>query len=161
MMLLMVVLPWASGCDATPSAGETPGSGVVLGPGQLTQRGSITFVRGWDLGRRYAADRRMPCLAFFTAPWCTYCHRMEETTFCDREVVKLAEQFVCVLVDADAEADLCRRLQISGFPTLELVSPAGVSLGRLTGWQSAPQLIHSLQAALHRYAWLEERTINR
>lgn len=129
---------------------------TALDASKVTQRGAITFVKGWELGRRVAAERQQPALVFFTAHWCTYCKKMEGTTFTDPAVAKLATQFVCVLVDADEEPELCQRLQVAGYPTLEIISPAGTSLGRLTGWQGAPALAHSLQAALQRYAVLEQ-----
>jgi thiol:disulfide interchange protein len=103
-----------------------------------------------------AAERGQPCLVFFTTSWCSYCRRMEETTFKDPVVAELAKGFVCVLVDGDEESDVCARLQVSGFPTVELISPAGMSLGRLIGWHSAPGMVNSLQAALGRYALLEQ-----
>jgi hypothetical protein len=37
----------------------------------VAERGSIKFVKGWELGRRVAAERGQPCLVFFTASWCT------------------------------------------------------------------------------------------
>jgi thiol:disulfide interchange protein len=156
MLLFLAVIPGLNGCK--PAAAPAAGAVTSLDASQVTQRGSIEFVRGWELGRRVAAERNQPCLVFFTAHWCTYCHRMEQTTFNDATVSQLASQFVCVLVDADAEPEVCRRLQVSGYPTVELISPAGTSLGRMTGWQSAPGFVHSLRAALHRYAWLEKGT---
>ena len=145
-----------TGCIETvgPGAGSQPVT--VLDASMVTQRGAITFVKGWDLGRRVAAERGQPCLVFFTAHWCTYCRKMEGTTFTDPAVAQLATQFVCVLVDADQEPELCQRLHLAGYPTLEIISPAGASLGRLTGWQGAPALTQSLQAALQRYAVLEQ-----
>jgi thiol:disulfide interchange protein len=161
MLLFIAVIPGLGGCkpaEALPAGTSTITS---LAPSQVTRRGSISFVRGFDLGRRIAAERQLPCLVFFTAGWCTYCKRMEATTFSDAAVAQLASQFVCVLVDADEEPEVCRRLQVSGYPTVELISPTGTSLGRMTGWQSAPGFVHSLQAALHRYAWLEKGAVVR
>jgi thiol:disulfide interchange protein len=157
MLLFMAMVPGLSGCKpaATPAAGSAVNAPTILEASQVAERGGLRFVRGWELGRRVAAERNQPCLVFFTAEWCTYCKRMEETTFRDSAVVESASQFVCVLVDADAESEVCRRLQVSGYPTVELISPAGTSLGRMTGWQPAPRFLHSLEAALHRYAWLE------
>ncbi|HEX6963885.1 MAG TPA: thioredoxin family protein [Lacipirellula sp.] len=156
MLLFLAVVPGLSGCEpaAAPATGAAQAP-TVLDASQVERRGALPFVRGWELGRRIAAQRQQPCLVFFTADWCTYCKRMEETTFCDPAVVQSASQFVCVLVDADAEPEVCQRLQVSGYPTVELVSPTGTSLGRMTGWQPAPRFLHSLEAALHRYAWLE------
>ncbi|MCC6494349.1 MAG: thioredoxin family protein [Pirellulales bacterium] len=161
MLLFLAALPWSSGCQPAESAAVAPTAAIELDASGVTRRGALTFVRGWELGRACAAERHLPCLAFFTAEWCTYCRRMEQTTFQDGAVAQLASQFVCVLVDADAEADVCRRLRISGYPTVEILSPSGASLGRLTGWQSAPQMIHSLRAALQRYALLVEGTFSR
>jgi thiol:disulfide interchange protein len=158
MLLFMAVIPGLSGCKPAAGGASAPNA-TILTASQVTRRGSIEFVRGWELGRRVAAERGQPCLVFFTAHWCTYCRRMEETTFNDGAVVQAASQFVCVLVDADAEPEVCRRLQVSGYPTVELISPAGASLGRMTGWQSAPGFVHSLEAALHRYAWLEKPAV--
>jgi thiol:disulfide interchange protein len=151
----MAVVSIAAGCqtEATPTSAALP---TVLEAGQVVRRGSIEFVRGWALGRRVAAERGQPCLVFFTTSWCTYCRQMEGSTFKDPVIAELAKEFVCVLVDGDEEKDVCARLQVTGFPTVELISPAGSSLGRLTGWQSAPRMVHSLQAALQRYAWLEK-----
>lgn len=155
--ILCASLGTLAGCIETVGlGGGDPAPATVLDASMVTQRGAITFVKGWDLGRRVAAERARPCLVFFTAHWCTYCRKMEGTTFSDPAVAQLATQFVCVLVDADQEPELCQRLNLAGYPTLEIISPAGTSLGRLTGWQGAPAFTQSLQAALQRYAVLEQ-----
>jgi thiol:disulfide interchange protein len=153
MLLFMAAMTGMGGCQRAPAGAPKPIT--TLEPSQVARRGSLDFVRGWELGRRVAAERGRPCLVFFTAHWCTYCRRMEATTFNDPAVVQSAHEFLCILVDADQEPEICRRLQVSGYPTVELISTSGASLGRLTGWQSPASMMHSLQAALHRYAWLE------
>lgn len=142
-----------AGCIETVGPDGT--AATALDASMVTQRGAITFVKGWELGQRIAAERRQPALVFFTAHWCTYCRKMEETTFADPAIAQLSTEFVCVLVDADEEPAVCQRLRIKGYPTIEIISPAGTSLGRLSGWQGAPALAQSLKAALQRYAVLE------
>ena len=155
-ILCTVCIPLAGCIETVGPDGASMTPMTVLDPSMVTQRGAITFVKGWELGRKVATERNQPALVFFTAHWCTYCRKMEGTTFTDPAVAQLATQFVCVLVDADEEPAVCQRLQLSGYPTLEIISPAGTSLGRLTGWQGAPALSQSLQAALQRYAVLEQ-----
>jgi thiol:disulfide interchange protein len=160
-LILLILIVSSTGCEEVAAPAAAGMQRTVLTASQLERRGGIEFVKGWELGRRVSTERGQPCLVFFTASWCTYCKRMEATTFNDAAVSQLASQFVCVMVDADVEPEVCRRLQVKGYPTLELISPAGASLGRLTGWQAAPTLAQSLRAALDRYAVLERDVVAR
>jgi thiol:disulfide interchange protein len=120
--ILCLSLSALTGCiETVGSGGASVAPLTVLDASMVTQRGAITFVKGWELGRRVAAERQQPALVFFTAHWCTYCRKMEGTTFTDPAVAQLATQFVCVLVDADEEPAVCQRLQLSGYPTLVII----------------------------------------
>jgi thiol:disulfide interchange protein len=93
MLLFIAVIPGLSGCK--PAEGPATGTSTLtsLTASQVTRRGSLNFVRGFDLGRRIAAERQLPCLVFFTADWCTYCKRMEATTFNDAAVAQMASRW--------------------------------------------------------------------
>jgi thioredoxin-like negative regulator of GroEL len=99
-----------------------------------------------------ARAQQRPMLVFFTAEWCKYCHQMANDTLVQDPVVELSRSFVCVLVDADAEPDVCRKFEVRGFPTIQFVSPRGAPLNRLTGRQPARLLIAQMNAALHAVA---------
>ncbi|MGI9430139.1 MAG: thioredoxin family protein [Bythopirellula sp.] len=126
-----------------------------LDPQLIVERGQLRFVSDAATGCALARQRGLPCLLFFTAEWCTFCHQMEETAFTDATIGKMAKQFVCVLVDADREAELCGKYNINGFPTLQFLAADGRKLHRLVGRQSTPQLTAGMQAALSRLAWLD------
>ncbi len=122
---------------------------------QLQRHGNLVFVRDARLGFELAAKHRMPCLLFFTAEWCTYCHQMEQTAFSDKTVSKLADEFVCILINADRQPKICRHFEVSGFPTVQFVSSDGQPLEKLVGRQSASKLVAGMQAASERFAWLQ------
>ncbi len=122
----------------------------------LLQRGELVFVSDIEAGRRLAEEKDLPCMLFFTADWCTYCHEMEETAFLDPKVAQMAGNFVCVLVDADREKGVCEQFAVSGYPTIQFVSSQGRVLNRLVGRQSAPELVAGMRAALKRFAWLDD-----
>ena len=127
----------------------------------LVERGLIQFVSDSSLGCQLAKQQGLPCLLFFTAEWCTFCHQMEATAFADPAIGKLAKSFVCVLVDADREPDFCQKYDIDGFPTVQFLAADGRRLRRLVGRQSATDLAAGMQAALERMAWLEPSPTNR
>ncbi len=115
-------------------------------------RGGIEFVAGYHRGYELALEQHKPMLVFFTAEWCTYCHQMEADAFTQEAVVNLSRQFVCVLVDADCEPDVCRDFRVKGYPTIQFLSPRGVPLNRVTGKQPGQQLVMQMQAALQAVA---------
>jgi len=121
-----------------------------------TQRGQLQFVTDSSAGRQLATQQGRPCLLFFTAKWCTFCHQMEATTFTDPAITKLADNFVCVLVDADREPDVCREFAVRGYPTVLFIAADGRQLHRLEGRQPASKLAAGMHAALERVAWLSD-----
>jgi thiol:disulfide interchange protein len=146
-------VPKANQAADVPSASHFASDGVA--------RGRLAFIDGFDQGYQTARTQQKPMLLFFTASWCKYCHQMADETFVQNAVVELAQNFVCVLVDADAEPEVCRQFEVRGFPTIQFVSPQGVRLNRLTGKQPAQQLIAQMQAALHAIARRRETTMQR
>ncbi len=124
-------------------------------PSRLVERhGGLHFVLDPRVGCQVAARQGLPCLLFFTAEWCTYCHQMEDSAFRDAAVHSLAEGFVCILVDADREPQLCEHYGVSGFPTVQFVAADGRALHKLVGRQSAAELATGMRAASKRFAWL-------
>lgn len=114
--------------------------------------GNLRFVESYELGLRQASIDGRPLLLFFTASWCQYCHQMADEAFTNPQVVRLADRFVCVLVDADRTPELCQQFQVSGYPTIQFLSPRGTSLGRVVGKQPGHHLMMAMQAALQNVA---------
>jgi thioredoxin-like negative regulator of GroEL len=112
----------------------------------------LAFVEGYQAGLARGQSANKPMLVFFTAEWCTFCRQMAEEAFCDGQVTKLADQFVCVLVDADREEQVCRQFNVRGYPTVVFLSPRGTPLNRATGKQSAAQLVIEMHSALQAVA---------
>jgi thioredoxin-like negative regulator of GroEL len=57
-----------------------------------------------------------------------------------------------VLVDADAEPEVCRQLRVQAFPTVQFVSVRGTPLNRVVGKKPGHQLMMAMQAALQSVA---------
>lgn len=121
-------------------------------------RGAIHFVQGYEKGFAQAKSLDRPMLLFFTADWCTYCHQMERDAFVDEAVSALAKQFVCVLVDADLEPEVCEKFDVRGYPTIQFMTSRGVPLNRLTGRRPADQLVSQMEAALQAAAVRAQQT---
>jgi len=81
----------------------------------------------------------------------------------DEQVVRLSKRFVCILVDADLEPEICRDFRVRGYPTVQFISPRGVPLNRMMGKTPAQQLAVEMQAALEatatRVRYIRETTL--
>jgi thiol:disulfide interchange protein len=130
--------------SATPASEPAGGSQAA--------RGRLPFVEGYQQGYARAAAESKPMLVFFTAEWCQFCHQMADEAFTHPQVVRLADQFVCILVDADHEPDVCRRFGVNGYPTIQFLSPRGVPLERIVGKKPGHQVMMAMQAALQNVA---------
>lgn len=122
---------------------------TAAGPNADAPARTITYVEGYESGSRRACEQKRPLLVVFKAAWCPWCGRLAEETLSDPRVVALSRQFVCTTVDADRDADDCRRFGVREFPTV-VVSAAGGTGDerRLTGCATPEELAAALEAVL-------------
>jgi thioredoxin-like negative regulator of GroEL len=100
------------------------------------------------LKKARAADK--PVMVDFWADWCAWCHRLDQSTYVDPTVVKMAEDFVAVKVDTEDDpkgAAVAVRYDVSSLPTIAFLSPHGRPLMRLNGFQGPGQFPKTLEAA--------------
>jgi uncharacterized protein YyaL (SSP411 family) len=75
---------------------------------------------------REAREQDKPILLGISAVWCHWCHVMDETSYSDSEVIRLAnERYVPIRVDNDQRPDVNRRYNLGGWPTTAFLSPDG------------------------------------
>lgn len=94
-----------------------------------------------------------PVLMKFTAEWCGYCRKMEQTTFSDPATAEMVHRdFVPLLIDADEHADIARQLKVSGLPAIVIVAPDMQILERITGYQTSQKLLPKLSVVTATHA---------
>jgi thiol:disulfide interchange protein len=145
-----------AGCDSTTQESSSTAPMQPMPP--AVARGHIRFVEGYAGGIEQANREGKPMLLFFTAQWCEFCHQMANEAFVQEQVVGLSDRFVCILVDADSEPEICRQFQVRGYPTIQFLSPLGLPLNRVVGKKPGHQLVMEMHAALQAVARRESRT---
>lgn len=144
-----------AGCDIrdeAPRVQERPLLGTGSGPGRmgpgLMGPPAIEYVGGFEAGRQRAEAEARPLLLVCAASWCRFSADMTQRALRDPRLVALSRTAVCVLVDADRDAELCRGLGVRGFPTLLVLDPDGTERFRATGRSSPDALVTALATAL-------------
>lgn len=132
----------------------TPGALAVsvflLGGPAVTAPNGIKWHTRVEDALRVARRQKKPIIVDFWATWCGWCKRLDQTTYVDPLVTKLAEGFIAVKVNAEGapnEVDFARRYDVSTLPTIAFLSPSGRLVSRVNGYQGPGQFPQSLNAA--------------
>ena len=111
---------------------------------------AIRWEHRFDEAVKKARAAKKPIMVDFWADWCNWCHRLDQTTYVDPLVVKLAEEFIAVKVDTERgrkNQEIALRYNVSTLPTIAFISPGGRQILRLDGFQGPGQFPRTMEAA--------------
>ncbi|WP_229234603.1 thioredoxin family protein [Candidatus Methanoliparum sp. LAM-1] len=100
----------------------------------------------YDEGMILAKNQNKPVMIYFTTDLCPHCRNLEQNVFMDERMAeKLANNFVCIKVDADKEKDIVDKYKKGGFlggfmpmpvPTVIFANSQGNEVYRIEGERS-------------------------
>lgn len=131
---------------------EALADGGMLGAaagGPVAVRHTIEYVDSLAAALARAAADGRPVLAVCRASWCRWSADFAQGTLTDPRIVDLSRRFVCVMVDADRNADACRKLGVTAFPTVLVLAADGGERTRTVGRPTLATLTSAMESGLH------------
>lgn len=126
----------ASACSKAPEPTAVAGAGLA-----------------WerDLGTaldRAGAESKIVMVDFYT-DWCSWCRRLDETTYADPAVREALSGVVAVKLNAEKEGRReAMRYRVAGYPTIVFLSAEGREVGRIGGYLPPQPFLEELKDIL-------------
>ena len=150
-------IPWIEeiqNSDASDSVREAAAEAVTK------LRAAIPWMRSLADAEKQARQLRKPVLAYFFLPDSEFCQQLDEGVLNDKNVRDAAQEFVCVRVDAGADVDEARKLDVRGAPTILFLDGRGNEMGRVAGLVEKDKLLTKLaEASRSKLSFREARRL--
>lgn len=106
----------------------------------------IKWVHKYDKGMASAGRQKKVAMVDLYTDWCGWCKKLDDHTYKDKDVLALAENFVCIKVDADKNKPLVKKYNVTGYPTILFLKPNGDEVGRIRGYLPPKQFAQKMKA---------------
>ncbi len=94
----------------------------------------------YPTARKEAEEKKLPLMVVVGTDQCVYCRKLETTTFVDRDVLAmLGGKVVLLKVDANKEAEFCRAMRVTMYPTTVIAGADGKVFAYLAGYVGPDQ----------------------
>jgi thiol:disulfide interchange protein DsbD len=111
----------------------------------------VTWLTAYDEAITAAKKNKQPVMIDFYADWCGWCKRLDSDTYVDKDVVALAQDFVSLKIDADAEKSISSKYKVVGLPTILFIDSNGNEIHRVVGYRPPEDFVKEMNAALEAF----------
>ncbi|MCG8587094.1 MAG: thioredoxin family protein [Pirellulales bacterium] len=119
------------------------------------ERTGVEFISDYQQARVAARRTGKPLLVVVRTRWCPFSHELIHESFADREVVQASSRFVCAVVDAEEQPELCRQLTTAAvYPSVHFLTANGTELNHFHGSRKPAELLDQIESAARASARL-------
>lgn len=96
----------------------------------------------YDDGMAIAENENKKTMMYFWTDWCTYCKKMEASTFMDADIIQyLNENFITIRVDGDKESATVKEYGVRGYPDNWFLTEDSERISHLPGYLEAEKFL--------------------
>lgn len=111
---------------------------------------AISWERDLAGALKRSKDEGKPVMADFYTDWCGWCKKLDKDVYSDPGVNSLAEKFICVKVNCEADKNAFSKYGLKGYPTIIFFDPSGGIAETVVGYRPAPVFIGIMNTVLDK-----------
>ena len=136
-------IAWIKKVDPQITREEEELANDYLAPDRAAKRsgGKVDFLHDYKEALNMAKKNKKNLFIDFETTWCGPCKTMDQWVYTADTVIHATNDIICVKVDGDDNRDLVKKYEVTGYPTLVLVSPEGDILKKVSGYQSVNKAV--------------------
>jgi thioredoxin-related protein len=116
----------------------------------------ITFQSDLRSAREVARAEKKPLLVEFYKTGCSWCRKMDDSTFTDKIIIELSDKILFLKLDAGIDTAEAARFGVTYYPTVVLLKPDGDEIDRLVGYYPPADFYNEIQLYLQGRETLED-----
>lgn len=108
----------------------------------------IVWNQSFDQGLKLAQDEGKNLMVDFDKEDCPWCKRLQDSTFTDKDVIKLFLDFVFVKLDKIKDSVLVSEYGVNAYPTVILFDTNGEEIDRIVGYFPPREFLKTVKSYL-------------
>ena len=108
----------------------------------------IKWYENFDEGLTEAKKTGKPMMIDFYTDWCGWCDELDKKVYTDSDVIKLAEDFISVKIDANADQETKEKYRVNAYPTVIFTDSQGKEISKIRGYKKASFFAQSMSQTL-------------
>lgn len=108
----------------------------------------IRWYEDFDEGLAEARRTGKPMMIDFYTDWCGWCDELDKKVYTDSDIIKLAEDFISVKIDADEDEETKEKYRVNAYPTIIFTDSQGKEISKIRGYKKAPFFAQSMSQVL-------------
>lgn len=109
----------------------------------------------FEEAQQHSQAKSSKFLLYFYTDWCTYCRKLEQSTFLDKDIAAYVNRnFIPVRINSEKKPKIAARYRISGVPNLRFLTAKGEDIAHWPGYIEADRFLPLLKY-IHSDSYLE------
>ena len=116
----------------------------------------ITYQSDLRSAQEVARTENKPLLVEFFKAGCSWCRKMDDSTFTDKIIIELSDKIIFLKLDAGIDSANAQQFGVNYYPTVVLFKSDGTEIDRLVGYYPPADFYNEIQLYLQGRETLED-----